>query len=126
MRRNIVDGLAEDLVRSKPLSVLSFPVPECTCWRGDPRRALTNASSTLSPLRKVLKSMHRCPPSMDNELPLLRNGESEQDDTDDDGDDDSPGTAPLFRTSSNGATEMGSKEESQALEDQEELEAGEK
>ncbi|KAI3452171.1 hypothetical protein Pfo_008836 [Paulownia fortunei] len=130
LRRNLVDGLTEELTRSKPLSFLSFPVPECSCLRGDPSEVSINASSPSahSPLHDVLGAMHRCPSWMDSDVVSPpRDKESEEDNVDED-DSELPAAALLFRQSgesNEGGVEMSNKEETQ-MEDQEELEGGER
>ncbi|XP_051118964.1 O-fucosyltransferase 27 [Andrographis paniculata] len=131
MRRSLIDGLAEELTRSKRVSFLSFPLPECSCYSGggddDPVRSIVNASSpsVLSPLRNVLGSMQRCPSWVEDSLP---DKETETDNVDED-ESDSLVAAPLFQQSGSGnneaGVEMSNKEETQ-MEDQEELDGGDR
>lgn len=131
LKRNLVDGLTEELKKSKPLSFLSFPIPECSCSRGGPSQVSVNASSSLvnSPLHNVLEAMHHCPSWMDGDsASSRRDKQSEEDDLEED-DSDSPASALLFRESGesndSGVLETSNKEENQ-MEDQEELEGGER
>ncbi|KAL1538833.1 O-fucosyltransferase 27 [Salvia divinorum] len=133
LRRNIVDGLKEELTRSKPLSFLSFPVPECSCSGGSqPGAVPANTSSPLSqpPLRKVLASMAKCPSWMDrNATSNPRDKESDEGDDVYEDDPDSLDAAVLFRqvgdSNEGSGVEMSNKEETQ-MDDQEELEGGER
>ncbi|KAH6791902.1 O-fucosyltransferase family protein [Perilla frutescens var. hirtella] len=133
LRRNLVNGLKDELTRSKRLTFLSFPVPECSCSGG--RRPTSevsvNASSPSAhqPLHDVLAAMPQCPSWMDiNTTSTPRDMESEEDDVYEDDPDDSPDAALLFRQggdSNEGGVEMSNKEETQ-MDDQEELEGGER
>lgn len=118
------------------MSFLSFPVPECSCSGPGSQPASevsVNASSPSSArpaLHDVLAAMHQCPPWMDrNATSPSRNKESEEADDDVYEDDpDSSDAALLFRQggdSSEGGVEMSNKEETQ-IDDQEELEGGER
>ncbi|KAG8384564.1 hypothetical protein BUALT_Bualt04G0130900 [Buddleja alternifolia] len=129
MRRNLVDGLAEQFTKSKPLSFLSFPLPECSCSRNDSIEVSSHASSPSvhSKLHDVLGAMHHCPSWMDggdHVVSRSRDKESEEEDLDED-----DSGALLFRqsgeSSNEGVAEMSNKEETQ-IEDQEELEGGER
>ncbi|KAL0343756.1 UNVERIFIED_CONTAM: O-fucosyltransferase 27 [Sesamum angustifolium] len=132
LRRDLVDGLADELRGSKPLSFLSFPVPECSCLRGDPSEVSVSlnasSSSAHSLLHDVLGAMQHCPSWMDADVASPpKEKESEQDDVEED-EPDLPGSALLFRQSAGSnesGVELSNKEETQ-MEDQEELEGGER
>ncbi|KAK6129107.1 hypothetical protein DH2020_037143 [Rehmannia glutinosa] len=121
-KKHLVDGLTDELTKSKPLSFLSFPIPECSCSR----KVSVNASS---PLHDVLRTMQRCPSWMDADVASPPGDkETEEDDAAED-DSDPPAGALLFRQSgesNEGGVEMGNKEETTQMEDQEELEGGER
>ncbi|KAL8475924.1 hypothetical protein ACS0TY_028545 [Phlomoides rotata] len=127
LRTNLVDGLTDELTRSKPHSFLSFPVPECSCSRGDQSKKVSvNASSPLahSPLNEVLTALPQCPSWMDHDATSPpRHKDGEEDDVYED-DSDSP-DAVLFQDSGDSNEEMINKEETQ-IDDQEELEGGER
>lgn len=125
LRTNLVDGLKDELTRSKPLSFLSFPVPECSCSRGDrSSKVSVNASSpsAQSPLHDVLTAMLQCPSWMDHSSPRDKDGD--EDDVYED-DVDSADAAQLFQDSGESNEETSTKEETQ-IDDQEELEVGER
>ncbi|KAL0377641.1 UNVERIFIED_CONTAM: O-fucosyltransferase 27 [Sesamum radiatum] len=132
LRKDLVNGLAEELRRSKPLSFISFPVPECSCLRGEPSEVSVSvnasSSSAHSSLHDVLGPMQPCPSWMDADVASSpKDKDSEQDDVDED-EPDLPGAALLFQQSvvnNENGVELSSKEETQ-MEDQEELEGGER
>ncbi|KAL3624100.1 O-fucosyltransferase 27 [Castilleja foliolosa] len=120
LKKHLSDGLVEELTRSKPLSFLSFPFPECSCSSSD--QVKVNTSSSLHDV--LLRNMQRCPSWMDSGP----GDKGAEDDGGEDDDSDPPAATILFQQSgdSNEAVaEMGNKEETQ-MDDQEELEGGEK
>ncbi|KAL3813510.1 hypothetical protein ACJIZ3_014778 [Penstemon smallii] len=132
MRKNLLDGLKEDFTKSKRLSFLSFPVPECSCLRENPSKVSSHASSpsVYSQLHDVLGAIHQCPSWMDSSDVVSRLEEVKESEEDlDEDDSDSLAATPLFRQSSEtpegGGVEMGNKEDTQ-IEDQEELEGVER
>lgn len=126
LRRNLIDGLAEESTNSKSLSFLSFPAPECSCLRSEPSEASNHASSppTSSQFAADLGVTHPCPSWMNNKtISWSRDKENEEDL------DDIDSTSQLFfRSSSKNhdgeGGEINTKEDAQ-MEDQEELEGGE-
>lgn len=125
LRKSIIDGLAEESTKSKSLSFLSFPVPECACLRPE-IEALNYSSSPSTPSQFLagLGGMHPCPSWMNNNTISLPNDKE----TDEDLDDDVTTSQLLFRSSSENregdGEEINTKEDTQ-MEDQEELEGGE-
>ena len=125
LRRSLLDGLTEASTRSKPLSFLSHPVPECSCLRHDPNETSRNASSPFnSQLDAALGTVQHCPVWMDNEI-ISRSKDKENEE---DLDEDDSSASGLFFRHSGGNHESGggeiNKEEAQ-LDDQDELEGGE-
>lgn len=134
LRKRLVDGVIEASARSKPLSFISHPVPECSCLRYDPAGKSINAttsdhtstSTSHSQVLAALGVVHYCPAWMENDL-ILQSKDKENEETLDEDDSTSSG---LFFRKNNGYHEGGNgdlsnKEETQ-LEDQEELEGGER
>lgn len=125
LRKSIIDGLAEESTKSKSLSFLSFPVPECTCLRPESEE-LNHSSSPSVPSQfpAGLGGMHPCPTWMNNNTISLPNDKE----TDEDLDDDVTTSQLLFRSSSENhegdGEEINTKEDTQ-MEDQEEIEGGE-
>ncbi|KZV21022.1 hypothetical protein F511_17502 [Dorcoceras hygrometricum] len=131
MRRSLMDGLIEESTKSKTLSFLSFPVPECSCLRNSPSEVPSHASSpsVRSQLHKALGAMHHCPSWMDGDVPS-QSTEREDDEYLGKDESDSSVAGLLFRQgvggeSPEGGVEVSSKEDAQ-IEDQEELEGGER
>lgn len=134
LRRNMIDGLTDELAKSKPLSFLSFPIPECSCMgSSQPSSQIpVNASSTLShpPLHDMFATMAKCPSSMDNNSILRARNQGSEEDGDDVYEDepDSEDAALLFREggeSNEGGGETSNKEEAQ-MDDQEDVEGGDR
>ncbi|KAL6572800.1 O-fucosyltransferase 27 [Orobanche hederae] len=122
LRRHFINGLTDGLTESKPLSFLSFPVPECSCSRNDPRSVPFNGSR---PLHSILRTMQQCPSWMDGGITALPGDE----DTDSEDDSDPPAAALLFRQSAetiDAVVETSSNKDESQMEDQEELEGGER
>lgn len=127
LRKNLVDGLTKESKTSKPLSFLSFPVPECSCSKTDLTKVSSRASSPSSNSRfpAVLGAIHQCPSWMNGDMVSGPRGDESEEDLDED---DFSSTALLFRQSSennDGGGEMSNKEDTQ-IEDQEELDGGER
>ncbi|KAJ4973999.1 hypothetical protein NE237_007173 [Protea cynaroides] len=126
LTRTILDGLTESSTRSKPLSFLSHPVPECSCLRHDPSEA---PSHTLSPsnhsqVQAALGVEYPCPAWMDG---YVISHSPKDNDNEEDLNEEDPTSRWFVQHSS--SYEIGSvspiKEEAQ-MEDQEELESGER
>ncbi|KAL3526639.1 hypothetical protein ACH5RR_011295 [Cinchona calisaya] len=128
LRKNLIDGLAEEFTRSKQLSFLSFPVPECSCLRQTSLEKSSHASgpSPSSRLPAFLGATHSCPGWMDGDvIAQSKDKESEEELEEDDST-----TTGLFFGQSNanqeaGDGEINSKEDTQ-MEDNEELEGGDR
>ncbi|XP_054801563.1 O-fucosyltransferase 27 [Prosopis cineraria] len=129
LRKILLDELMEALKKSKQLSFLSHPVPECSCLRYsslDRSTANTSSPSTSSQLLTALGGIpHRCPSWMDTgSVSQLKEKENE-----DDLDDDDSTSSGLFfgqnRGNHEGDGEVNNKDENQ-LEDQEELDGGDR
>lgn len=127
LSKSLVDGLTEKSKASKSLSFLSFPVPECACLRSK-----ANGASSLPAAVKVAPS---CPAWMGKDV-VSRTGDKE--DEDDLDEDDSWPFSLFFRQSGGsgnrntassggrgGGEMMSSKEETQ-MEDQDEMEGGDR
>lgn len=131
MRINLLDGLKEDSARSKPLSFLSFPAPECSCLRSKLPETSFHASSPSARVQipAALRVTHPCPAWMEtNTSSWPRRDKESEEDLDDE--DDVTSSGLFFRHSSDGNNESGggdiNKEEGTPVEDQEELEGGER
>ncbi|KAK6154969.1 hypothetical protein DH2020_009217 [Rehmannia glutinosa] len=118
LRKHLVDGLTDELTKSKPHSFLSFPIPECSCSR----KVSVNASS---PLHDVLRTTQRCPSWMDADV-ASPPGDKETEEDDAAEDDSDPLLFRQIGESNEGGVEMSNKEETTQMEDQEELEGGER
>jgi hypothetical protein len=119
LRKTLIDGIIEASSKSKPLSFLSHPVPECSCLRHDSFEASKNSSIPLS-----LGVTHQCPAWMVTS-PVSQSKDKENED---DGDDDDSVSGLFFKQSggnNEGDAEVNTKEENQ-FEDQEELEGGDR
>ncbi|XP_061344256.1 O-fucosyltransferase 27-like [Gastrolobium bilobum] len=126
LRKTLLDGIIEASNNSKPLSFLSHPVPECSCWRRDPFEVSKNSSSpSTSQAWTALGSAHRCPAWMDTgTFSELKDKENEEEVDEDNS------VSGLFFGQSVGNHEVdgevnNTKEDNQ-FEDQEELEGGER
>ncbi|GAV60096.1 O-FucT domain-containing protein [Cephalotus follicularis] len=126
LRRTLLDGLTEASTRSKALSFLSHPVPECSCMRHDLSEPSSHASSpnrSQSHVQDALGVLHHCPAWMNKEII----SSSKDKETEEDLDEDDPSSSGLFFRHNGRNQESGgadSKEEAH-FEDQEELEGGE-
>ncbi|CAK7335253.1 unnamed protein product [Dovyalis caffra] len=124
LRRSLIDGVMQASTKSKRLSFLSHPAPECSCLRYDLTQGSLHASSpsTQAPVEAVLGVMHRCPKWMDSEIKTKWKDKEIEEDLDE----DVSSSSGLFFRNSGGNQESGGgeliKEDSQ-LDDQEELEA---
>lgn len=131
LRKTLVDGLIETSKVSKPLSFISHPLPECSCLRQDSAETSTNASSPFhhSQLLAALRVVHRCPAWMESDLIL----QSKDKENEEDFDEVDSLSGLFFRQNAGthegsgggGSVESNNKEEAQ-LEDQEELEGGDR
>lgn len=129
LKRSILEGLIESSKRSKAFSFLSHPVPECSCiTRAHP---VSNASL----IEANLGVTHRCPKWMDG-IVNVRSKDNKNAEKEEDLDEEDSSSSGLFfghkesggNNNGNNETvnsEANNKEEGQ-LEDQEELEGGER
>lgn len=126
MRKTLLDGIIEASSKSKPISFLSHPVPECSCSRHGSFEASKNSSSPLtSQVSTTFGVTHQCPAWMDTGPAASQPKDKENDD---DVDDDDSASGLFFRQSggnNEGDGEVNTKEENQ-FEDQEELESSER
>ncbi|XP_057982094.1 O-fucosyltransferase 27 [Malania oleifera] len=125
LRRSLIDGITDSFTRSKPLSFLSHPVPECSCLRHDPAEMSLHAPSPSSQLQAVLGIVHHCPAWMDGDL-ISRPRDKE---SDEDIDENDPTSSGLFFQYVGGNQEIGvgeiNNKEEPLMEDPEELEGAE-
>lgn len=128
LRRSLTDGLLEESKKSKPLSFLSFPVPECSCMVDDSTKSPVNASSGPLPHSEIpvfLGQVDPCPAWMNGATSSQSREETEEDNEKDDST-----SLGLFFGLSNGNQEGeigdASNKEEALVEDQEELEGGER
>nr|GEV18310.1 O-fucosyltransferase 27 [Tanacetum cinerariifolium] len=133
LNKSLLDGLTEESKVSKSLSFLSFPVPECSCLRSESKGASSRASTSQLPAG--LKVARPCPAWMGKDV-TSRPGEKE---SEDDLDEDDSGPFSLFfrpiggssnknsvsSSGRSGGEMMSSKEETQ-MDDQEEMEGGDR
>lgn len=128
LKRSILEGLVESSKRSKAFSFLSHPVPECSCIKREHR--VLNVSLVEADLGVT----HRCPQGMDGVA--KRSKDNNNAEREEDLDEEDLSSSGLFfghmgsggSSNSNNETvnsEANNKEEGQ-LEDQEELEGGER
>lgn len=128
MRKRLIDGLIEASTKSKPMSFLSHPVPECSCLMYDSTETEVHASSpsTQSQVQATLGVVHQCPAWMKSDLILRSKDKDNEEDLDED---DSTSSGLFFRQGGenheSGGGESNNKEEAQ-MDDQEELEGGER
>lgn len=128
MRKRLLNGLIEASTKSKPLSFLSHPVPECSCLRYDSNETSFHDSSPSpqSQVQAALRVAHRCPAWMDSDLILRSKDKDDEEDLDED---DSTSSGLFFRRSGenheSGGGDSNNKEEAQ-LDDLEEIEGGER
>ncbi|XP_012088106.1 O-fucosyltransferase 27 isoform X1 [Jatropha curcas] len=121
LRRSLIDGVVEASTKSKLLSFLSHPVPECSCSGSDLTEASLHASSpsAQAQVEAALGVTHHCPRWMDGEIV----SKSKDKEVEEALDEDVSSTGLFFKHSGEnnetGGGEM-NKEEAQ-LEDQEEL-----
>nr|KYP76461.1 DUF246 domain-containing protein At1g04910 [Cajanus cajan] len=126
LRKTLLDGIIEASNKSKSLSFLSHPVPECSCSLRDSFSEVSKNSSgpSTSQLWKSLGVAHRCPAWMDTG-PVSQSKDKENDD---DVDEDDSVSELFFRQSSEnheGDVELNNNKEENQFEDQEE-EGGER
>lgn len=128
LRKSLFDGLTEASAKSKLLSFLSHPVPECSCLRSNlneiPFPGLSPPSQAQA--QAALGAVHRCPAWIENALIPRQRDKDNDEDIDED---DSTSSGLFFRPRGGnhevGGGEINNKEEAQ-LEDQEELEGAER
>lgn len=117
-------GLKNESTTSKPVSFLSHPVPECSCWMRGPNtetRANTSSPWIRSQVRASLRVTHQCSGRMESDSMSLRLWDN---DKEEDLDEDDAASSGLFFPHSV-VVEANNKEEAH-LEDQEELEGAER
>ncbi|KAK4759661.1 hypothetical protein SAY87_022792 [Trapa incisa] len=117
MRKSLLDRLSGPLAKSKSLSFLSHPVPECSCSSYDLQE---------SQLKAALGAVHLCPSWMNTGSGTVSREKESEEDTDEY--DTLTSSSRLFFGNPEGSHEIAGeviKEETQ-LEDQEELEGGER
>lgn len=124
LSRTILDGLTEAFSNSKPHSFLSHPVPECSCMSHESLQSSESSLGSSSHLKAQvsLGIERKCPAWMDSDIPLL-DVENEEELSDDD-----PISGQFFQQNNSSEIvggEMGNKEDAR-MEDQEELEGGER
>lgn len=121
LRRSVLDGLTEASTKSKPLSFLSHPVPECSCLRYDPSETSRYASSPAanSHLHATLGVANHCPAWMDSEI-ISRSKDKENEEALDE--DDSLSSGLFFGHSSENHESGGGEinKEEASMDDQEE------
>nr|GMD51841.1 O-fucosyltransferase 27 isoform X1 [Ipomoea batatas] len=132
LRRNLVDGLVKESKRTRPLSLLTFPIPECSCTMHVSTEKPANASSPSphSQISDSLGPLRRCPSWMMNDHTIPQSKDESEEDLDLD---DSLSSGLFFRQTNNNnnnnhegdSGEISNKEEA-LVEDQEELEGGER
>ncbi|KAL1199588.1 O-fucosyltransferase 27 [Cardamine amara subsp. amara] len=129
LKRSILEGLMESSKKSKAFSFLSHPVPECSCTR----RAARVSNASL--IETDLGVTHRCPQWMEGVV-IKRSKDNKNLEKEEDLDEEDSSSSGLFfghkgsggNSNGNNETvnsEANNKEEAQ-LEDQEELEGGER
>lgn len=129
LKRSILEGLVESSKRSKAFSFLSHPVPECSCIKREHR--VLNVSLVEADLGVT----HRCPQGMDGVVKRSKDNNKNAEREEDLDEEDLSSSGLFFghkgsggSSNSNNETvnsEANNKEEGQ-LEDQEELEGGER
>lgn len=126
LRKRLVDGLVEASTKSKSMSFISHPVPECSCLRRDYTGKSINAStSTPSSHSQVIAALgivHFCPAWMENDLTLQTKDKENEEALDED---DSTSSGLFFRKSNGYHEDLSNKEETH-LEDQDEVEGGDR
>ncbi|KAJ8751743.1 hypothetical protein K2173_025920 [Erythroxylum novogranatense] len=127
MTRSLLDGIKQTSAKSKHLSFLSHPIPECSCLRHDFAKTSVNASSssTQAQAEAVLGVSHRCPAWMDSEI----TSRSKDKEVEEDLDEDLSSSSGLFfrnRIENHEAVGVETNKEEANMEEQEELEGAEK
>ncbi|KAG7036773.1 hypothetical protein SDJN02_00393 [Cucurbita argyrosperma subsp. argyrosperma] len=119
LRKSILDGLIEASTTSKSIAFLSHPVPECSCSRQDPAQLQAQVGGG------GLGAVQHCRGWMRSESGM----QSKDKQSEEDGDEDDPTSESFFKYSSEnrveGSGDMNSKE-AILLNDQEELDGGER
>lgn len=135
LRRALTDGFAEEYNRTKQQSFLSFPIPECSCMKEDSgeKSARASSPSASSKFPSFVGVMRSCPGWMDGDtVSQLKDKEVEEELEED----DSPSSELFFEQQNSsdnsqegnnggGGGEINNKEDTQ-MEDNEELEGGER
>lgn len=126
LRKSVLDGINTAFKNMKPLSFLSHPIPECSCRKQDHsgRSLYSSSPSNHSQIQVALGVHHQCPAWMGTYATSLSPKDKENED---DLDDEDP-ISELFlwhaRHQEAGNRETNDKEV--PMEDQEELEGGER
>ncbi|XP_057491494.1 O-fucosyltransferase 27-like [Actinidia eriantha] len=130
LRKALLEGLTHESMRSKPLSFISHPFPECSCLSQGHTDTSFHASSPSSTHLRVQAARgvaHPCPAWMDGDKISQSIDKAREEDLDED--DDSSSAGLFFRYSGGshggGGGEINNKEEA-LMEDQEELEGAER
>ncbi|PIA63284.1 hypothetical protein AQUCO_00200954v1 [Aquilegia coerulea] len=125
LSRSILDGLSIASKVSKPLSFLSHPVPECSCMKRDPNAAMSHASSPSSytQVQIALGVDYQCPDWMRNDaISVLPKDKGNEEDIDE----EDPISELFLWHGSNHEVGRETNEKDTPIEDQEELESGER
>lgn len=118
LRSALLEGLKNESTRSKPLSFLSHPLPECSCWSPLPTKKTRSHASNPSIRSQVQASLgvtRQCPGRINSDS---RSAQLWDDDKEEDLDEEDATSSGLFFQST-GVAEVNSKEEAH-LDDQEE------
>ncbi|KAK9114849.1 hypothetical protein Syun_021646 [Stephania yunnanensis] len=126
LNRSLLDGLHEAHETSKPVSFLSHPAPECSCWKRDSFEASRHASSPSeeSEVESSLGVHYSCPAWMNQYVSESSHDKETEEDLDEE-----DATSGLFPWQSNASQELSEDDTSSKdaqIEDQEDLENGEK
>lgn len=127
LRRSLIDGLLEESKISKARSFLAFPVPECSCIADDSTKRSVNSSSPMPKyeIPVFTGQVDQCPSWMN-----VPTSSQSREETEEENDKDDSASSGLFLGISNGNEEGdivdASNKEEALVEDQEELEGGER
>lgn len=129
LRKSLVDGLMKESNRTKHKSLLAFPIQECSCVGHESsteRSFQTPSRSPHSQLYASLGVLQRCPGWMDANAISQAKDESEEDPRED----DSMSSGFLFQHSNDDlegdSGDIISNKEEALMEDEDEIEGGEK
>ncbi|GAB4832460.1 O-fucosyltransferase 27 [Ancistrocladus abbreviatus] len=126
LRETLLTGLVEASTKSKPLSFLSHPVPECSCSRKKSLATTLHASSpSHSSIKASLGVLHSCPTWMDGGFSSRLREETEEEMDEDENISSGVLFGHAVENHEVGSGDITSKEETQA-DDQDELEGSER